>query len=134
MSTKKFRRLELVNYRRILVATQTSSFKILCIHHENIDNRKMRRSLVDHQGSVNLKVDIFTKLKLIENTTMFSLQQEREECRKAVGIIRNKVHSKPKKTNIARITLINTYLSFNPQTDKKRDQLHPRPITLSCLD
>ena len=32
---------------------------------------------------------------------MFSLQQEREECRKAVEIIRNKVHSKPKKkTNI----------------------------------
>ena len=46
---------------------------------------------------MNLKVDIFTKLKLIENTTMFSLQQEREKCRKAVEIIRNKVHSKPKK-------------------------------------
>ena len=28
---------------------------------------------------------------------MFSLQQEREECRKAVEIIRNKVHSKLKK-------------------------------------
>ena len=52
---------------------------------------------------MNLKVDIFTKLKLIENTTMFSLQQEREECRKAVEIIRNTVHSKPKKTNIADI-------------------------------
>ena len=34
---------------------------------------------------------------------MFSLQQEREECRKAVEIIRNKVHSKPKKTNIDNI-------------------------------
>ena len=37
--------------------------------------------------------------------TMFSLQQEREECRKAVEIIRNKVHSKPKKTNIDDINL-----------------------------
>ena len=31
---------------------------------------------------------------------MFSLQQEREECRKAVEIIRNNVHSKLKKKQI----------------------------------
>ena len=31
---------------------------------------------------------------------MFSLQQEREECRKAIEIIRNMVQSKPTKTNI----------------------------------
>ena len=31
---------------------------------------------------------------------MFSLQQKREECRKAVEIIRNKVHNKPKKKQI----------------------------------
>ena len=49
---------------------------------------------------MNLKGNIFTKLLLIENTTMFSLQQEREECRKAVEIIRNMVQSKPTKTNI----------------------------------
>ena len=30
---------------------------------------------------------------------------------------------------VSRITLLITYLSFNPQTNKKRDQLHPRPTT-----
>ena len=35
---------------------------------------------------------------------MFSLQQEREECRKAVEIVRNKVHSKLKKQILTTLT------------------------------
>ena len=37
---------------------------------------------------------------------MFSLQQGREECRKAVEIIRNKVHSKPKKQILTTLTIM----------------------------
>ena len=37
---------------------------------------------------------------------MFSLQQEREECRKAVEIIRNKVHRKPKKQILTTLTIM----------------------------
>ena len=64
---------------------------------------------------------------------MFNLQQEKEECRRAVEIVRYKVHSKLKKTNIDDINqnyTFNHIFIFQSADQQKRDQLHPRPTTL----